>query len=157
MFYENVLGTICSFINSEIEGKLYIGITDEGLKKGINYELNNYFGGKKDKVIRFIQDKIKEKMMFKDYQIDQIKIREYLDEPFILVIENYFINNEDENDDLHPVCILKPFSTNDNVKVYLRINNEKRDISKTYKQEIVDRVKEQYIMELISDYHQLKK
>lgn len=162
MFYENILGTICAFINSKIEGKLYIGITDQGLKKGIDYELNNYFERNKDKMIRFIQDNIKEQMMFKDYQIDQIKIREYLDEPFILVIENYFINNEDESDDLHPVCILKPSSNNDNVKIYLRINNEKKDISKTYSQEIIDRIKQQYISDLIAyyftnNYHKVKK
>ena len=57
-----ILKVICAFMNTE-GGTLYIGVSDEGYLRGLDYDLQ-YFGGRQDRFDRNIHDNMRSHMGF---------------------------------------------------------------------------------------------
>ena len=84
-FRDAILGTIAAFINSSVEGNLYVGITDDMKKEGIDIEVQEHFKNI-DNVLKFIDSKLETDLITKDFNKGSIITDVISELPLILVI-----------------------------------------------------------------------
>ncbi|MHA1749240.1 MAG: DGQHR domain-containing protein [Promethearchaeota archaeon] len=85
-FDDAILGTICAFINAQVKGELYIGITDDRKQVGIDNELREYFENL-DNIKKYIESKINDKIVSsKKVNKGSIEISAFTEDPLILKI-----------------------------------------------------------------------
>lgn len=85
-FRDAILGTITAFINSGIEGDLYVGISDDGKIVGLNNELEEKFNYKTDEMSKFIDNKLNTGLLTEDFNKHSIKIDPFFENPLVLKI-----------------------------------------------------------------------
>lgn len=85
LFFEGILGTIVAFINSSIEGNIYIGIDDNEKFVGLKKDMEQHpFNNKFDEANKWIVDKIKQHIKVKDYNLNSIVLEQFNEDPLVL-------------------------------------------------------------------------
>jgi len=81
-----ILGTITAFITRNVEGNLFVGVSDAGKMEGLDNELAEKFKNNTDEMIKFINDKITSNLIAKEYSKSLIDVKIYSEEPLVLKI-----------------------------------------------------------------------
>ncbi len=83
-FNNAILGTIVAFINRSVEGNLFVGVSDESKKEGLEDELKEKFQNNTDEMIKFINNKIDSSLITDGYPKNLVDVRVYSEKPLVL-------------------------------------------------------------------------
>jgi len=128
-FHDAILGTISAYINAKCSGDLWIGVTDDKKKVGLNFELNDKFKNSSDEMIKFIENKIETSLITSGFDKHNIEIERYFETPLIIKI------NVPESKSGVSVVVSKNKTGDIVPRVYRKTNAGKRKI-KNFKEEL---------------------
>lgn len=127
IFLKNtILLTISSWINSLKEGRLWAGVNNSGKIVGLDFELQDKFDNDIDKMKLFISDMIKDHIISEDYNLRDITIDVYSENPLILKI---IVPKSDSG------VSFVPYEKGVFPKIYVKTDGGKREI-KDFKSEL---------------------
>jgi DGQHR domain-containing protein len=148
LFFNEILASIVSFIVGSIDGELYLGIDNSGNFAGLRKDMEqDEFSNCFDKVNLWITAKIKQYIKVKDYNLSDISIELYYENPEVILIKI-----PRQNDNQVAILIDDISSDKTQIKSWRKTSSGKQKIDRgKYKEVLSSEIKRKNYTELITE------